>query len=46
MLDEYGDVYGCGFNGVGQLGLGRKRIGFSPTKLDEPSSPVSSISAG
>ncbi len=45
LLDESGNVYGCGSNIVGQLGLGTTSKSTAPTKIDGLAS-ITSVSAG
>lgn len=45
LLDESGNVYGCGSNVVGQLGLGTMSKTSVPTMIDGLAS-ISSVSAG
>lgn len=45
LLDESGNVYGCGSNAVGQLGLGTTSKASVPTMIDGLAS-ITSVSAG
>ncbi|KAL3773023.1 hypothetical protein ACHAW5_000988 [Stephanodiscus triporus] len=45
LVDEFGNVYGCGSNVVGQLGLGATEKTSVPTNIDGLAS-VTSVSAG